>query len=92
MALGAEILMITVNDTQQDELPLLTEAEECGAGVLIKKPMGSGHGSPEGFAKLASLVAPAALIVGTANPQHLRDNARLLLDSAASSSLSPAAD
>lgn len=77
LELGAEVLMITLNAQQQDEYPLLAEARSRGAGVVIKKPLASGHGNPAALTELAQ-EAVSALVVGTLSPAHLRANANLL--------------
>ena len=40
---GADCLMITLNPEQSDEKPLIDEAKNNGAGLLVKKALGSGH-------------------------------------------------
>lgn len=78
LALGAEALMITLNSVQQDEAPLLAEAHAQGAGILIKKPLASGHSAPESLTLTANLPQVASLVVGTLNQAHLRANVDLL--------------
>ena len=80
LELGAEVLMITLNEEERRELPLLKEAEACGAGVLIKKPISSGYGAPSVLPITAQL-SISSLVVGSLSRAHLRENARLLQDS-----------
>lgn len=80
LELGAEVLMITLNDEEREELPLLEEAKACGAGVLIKKPISSGYGKPSVLPVTAQL-SISSLIVGSLSSAHLRENARLLQNS-----------
>jgi len=81
LELGAEALMITLNQDEQKELPLVQEAKVCGAGVLIKKPISSGYGKPSVLPVTARHPGVSSLVVGTLNAAHLRENARLLQDS-----------
>jgi len=80
LELGAEVLMITLNEEQRQELPLLEEAKACGAGVLIKKPIASGYGNPTVLPATAQL-SVSSLVVGSLSRAHLRENAELLKDS-----------
>lgn len=78
-----DVVMVTYNlcDTSQEQV--LSAAETHGCGVLVKKGFASGHLStlgvqdPVGASVDHVLSAPgvSSLIVGTINPDHLRDNA-----------------
>ena len=81
LELGAEVLMITLNQSERGELPLLQEAHDCGAGILVKKPIASGHGDPSVLPLTAQNQAVSSVVVGSLNPAHLRENVRLLQDS-----------
>ena len=78
LQLGAEVLMITLNEREREELPLVQEAQDCGAGVFIKKPMSSGHGNPSVLPITAANLGVSSIVVGSLNPAHLRENALLL--------------
>ena len=74
---GADCLMITLNPETQDEKPLIAEAERYGAGLLVKKALGSGHlttSIPEIFKDLFAHPNITSAIIGTINPVHLRNN------------------
>ena len=74
---GADCLMITLNPETQDEKPLIAEAQQYGAGLLVKKALGSGHlttSIPEIFRDLFALPNITSAIIGTINPVHLRNN------------------
>ena len=78
---GADCLMITLNPQQQDERPLIADAEQFGAGLLIKKALGSGHfisSMSEIFHALFVHSQITSAIIGTINPVHLQDNCRAL--------------
>ncbi len=74
----AQVLMLTLNATQQDELPLIAEAAAAGAGVLIKKPLASGHLDPISLQQTAVIDGVSSLVIGTLNIEHLRQNAELV--------------
>jgi len=75
---GAKVLMVTYNTDETEQLPLLNEAVNHGAGVLIKKPLASGYASPSALLDIAALAGVSAAVTGTCNPEHLRANATLL--------------
>jgi aryl-alcohol dehydrogenase-like predicted oxidoreductase len=73
--------MITLNPEQQDERPLIADAEQFGAGILIKKALGSGHlitSMSDIFHALFVHSQITSAIIGTINPVHLQDNCRAL--------------
>ena len=78
LAQGAQVLMITLNSQQRDELPLLGEARTAGCGVLIKKALARGYGATSELANTASLAGVSSIIIGTLNPSHLATNAALV--------------
>lgn len=77
----SDCAMVTYNLNEQAEKPVLDFALSHNKGILIKKALASGHlcldGSDpvrEGLSLVLSHPAVASAIVGTINPQHLRDN------------------
>lgn len=74
-----DVVMATCHPGYEDELPVLQRAAELNKGVLIKKGLQSGHVGNVGQALRFIFSQPAvgSLIVGTINPQHLRENAAL---------------
>jgi aryl-alcohol dehydrogenase-like predicted oxidoreductase len=79
----ADVVMATLNPAYRDELPVIAAAHASNKGVLIKKGLQSGHiAGPEGVTEAMRLIFSQAgvggLIVGTVNPQHLRDNVATL--------------
>jgi len=81
LAEGADVLMITLNPSAQDEVPLIAEAEAAGAGILVKKALGSGYLTEDVSTVLAHLFAHRGVtsaIIGTTNPTHLRHNCEAL--------------
>ena len=79
LALGLDIVMLTINPEYPDEIPAAAQAAQLQRGVLVKKAMGSGHLSPEkSLPWVAGTPGVSAIIAGTLNPDHLRANARTL--------------
>ncbi|WP_150299585.1 aldo/keto reductase [Pseudomonas profundi] len=83
--------MVTFNANEQSERPVLDYAQKHGKGILIKKALASGHlclaGDDPVTAGLRLIFehpAVAAAIIGTINPEHLKQNvaaAATVLDS-----------
>jgi aryl-alcohol dehydrogenase-like predicted oxidoreductase len=78
-----DIVMATCNPTYTDELPVLQAAVARHKGVLIKKGLQSGHipgaqGVEEAMRCVFSQPGVSGMIVGTINPDHLRDNVRIM--------------
>ena len=73
--------MVTYNANEQGERPVLDYAHSHDKGILIKKALASGHLCLAGDDPVAAglrLVfehpAVAAAIIGTINPEHLKQN------------------
>ncbi len=77
-----DLVMVACNPDYRDELPLLAVAAELDKGVLIKKGLQSGHmqSVEEAMRFVFSQPGVSSMIVGTINPRHLADNAKLLAD------------
>lgn len=75
----ADVMMLTLNPQQQDDLPVIEAAAQRGVGILIKKALGSGHLCAQ--YSVEELIAwlfrhPVdCWVCGTLNPEHLRRNA-----------------
>ena len=77
-----DLLMLTYNLLQREELPVIRAAHAAGKGVLIKKGLCSGHLDPTAptdavRAALQLILAEpgvSSVVVGTLNPAHLRAN------------------
>ncbi|MFQ3577754.1 MAG: hypothetical protein SNJ52_01930, partial [Verrucomicrobiia bacterium] len=72
-----------------EEEVVLQAAAQNGCGVLIKKAFGSGHfgvttpgGDPVGESLRAAMSysAVSSVVVGTINPDHLRQNAKAAVE------------
>ena len=74
-----DVVMATYNLACPDELPVLQRAAELNKGVVIKKGLQSGHAQSPAEALRYVFAQPgvSSVIVGTINPAHLRENARI---------------
>jgi aryl-alcohol dehydrogenase-like predicted oxidoreductase len=81
----SDLVMLTYNLQQQQELPVIQFAQQHQVGVLVKKAFASGHFSKEkkdkisdpAFASLDFIFqqpAISSVIIGTINAQHLQQN------------------
>jgi len=78
----ADWAMVTYNLNQHDEKPVLDYAAENAKGILIKKALASGHICLEdgqdpvsaSFDFIFSRPGATSAIVGTINPEHLKQN------------------
>lgn len=73
-----DVLMLTLNQHDRAMAGLVARAHAQGVGVLIKKPLASGHVDPaESLRGVLSTPGVTAAVVGTANPAHLSDLANI---------------
>ena len=78
-----DLVMVTYNPRQREELPVIRAAHIAGKGILIKKGLLSGHldqiaETDPVLAALRLIYAEpgvSSVVVGTLNPVHLRANA-----------------
>ena len=76
-----DVLMVSFNREDQDMRPTIRAAHRAGKGVLVKKPLGSGHLVTDGAALDQAMAAVfsepgvGAAIVGTLDPDHLAADA-----------------
>lgn len=81
------VVMLTYNLDHRDELPAIHAAQAKGVGVLIKKGLQSGRAAgsvDEAMDLILREPGVSSLVIGTINPEHLRDNvasAKRALDS-----------
>lgn len=82
----SDVVMLSLNIQQQQELPILEAAVEQQSGVLVKKALASGHLSTssyqaslqDNFSFLKNQTAVSSIIVGTINPEHLLQNIKAI--------------
>ena len=80
----ADVAMVTYTPGYTDELAVIQQARKKHKGILIKKALASGHlqqlpGDDPVAASLKFILAEpgvTSVIVGTINPEHLRENVR----------------
>lgn len=72
-----DLLMVTYNPGQREELPVIEAAARLGKGILVKKALASGHAvRPEqALAEAAALPGVSGIVVGTLSVDNLRRNA-----------------
>lgn len=79
----ADVMMVTWNLAHQEELPVIDLCQQLGRGVLVKKALASGHAAlsadedpvEKSFRMLFAHPGVSSAVVGTINPDHLRQNA-----------------
>lgn len=71
-----DVVMLAYNRADRSQRPVIDAAMRAGKGVLIKKPLDSGHDGDPGAALAAIAAEPGidSAIVGTVNRDHLRAN------------------
>ena len=71
-----DVVMLTLNRADRSQLPVVQAAEERGVGVLVKKPLASGHDVEPGRALADALAVPGvtSVVVGTVNVEHWTQN------------------
>ena len=80
-ALPASDVLMCDARTQE---PLIAEAADNGAGMLVKKPLAGGfHPAPDALVQTAALAGVSCMVVGTIEPEHLAANAAALTEDAA---------
>ncbi len=76
--MGADVLMATLNIETTAETEIIKAAGRAKCGVLIKKVLASGHGSLASLRYVGRQDGVCSMVVGTINPDHLRENARMI--------------
>jgi aryl-alcohol dehydrogenase-like predicted oxidoreductase len=74
----ADCAMVTYNLDWTAERAVIERAAVLGKGILIKKPLASGHvggdAVRDSFRHIMSCPGVGSIVVGTINPDHLRSN------------------
>lgn len=76
--LGCDVVMATLNLTEQGEAELISDAGRRGCGVLVKKALASGHAGADSLRFAVSQPGVSSVVVGTIDPAHLEQNARVV--------------
>lgn len=75
----ADVLMCAANVPNRSQGDLIECAAREGVGVMVKKPLASGHcPNPRSLADLAARRGVSCIVVGTINADHLAANALAL--------------
>jgi len=82
---NCDVVMATLNLSDDHDLPVIARAHELNKGVVIKKGLQSGHadksagghGIEKAFEHVFSHAGVSSMIVGTINPKHLRQNVEI---------------
>ena len=83
----ADVLMCTANATCDSQASLIARAGEASVGVMVKKPLASGHhANPQALAKLGQMPGVSCIVVGTIDADHLAANVAALVDGSSSAS------
>ncbi|WP_368744841.1 aldo/keto reductase [Desertibaculum subflavum] len=72
-ATWADVLMVTWNDRERDQAPVIAEAARRGIGVLAKKPLASGRMPASALRLVVETPGVASAILGTTDAAHLAD-------------------
>ena len=83
---NTDVVMATLNLSDDHDLPVIKRAHELNKGVIIKKGLQSGHadksaggsGVDEAFKYVFGHAGVSSMIVGTINPKHLKDNVNVV--------------
>jgi hypothetical protein len=81
-----DVVMATRNPSEDQDRPVIDAALRLNKGVLVKKGLQSGHaaataggaGVEEAFKHVFAHRGVSSMIVGTINPDHLQNNARIV--------------
>jgi aryl-alcohol dehydrogenase-like predicted oxidoreductase len=71
-----EVVMLALDREDRSQLPVVETARECGVGVLVKKPLASGHEADPGRALVQAVQVPgvSGVVVGTVDLEHWKDD------------------
>lgn len=83
---NTDVVMATLNLTDDHDVPVIARAHELNKGVVIKKGLQSGHadrsaggsGVEKAFEYIFDHPGVSSVIVGTINPQHLKQNVEIV--------------
>lgn len=83
---NTDVVMATCNPVDTHDIPVIELANELNKGVLVKKGLLSGHadksaggsGIESAFRYVFGHAGVSSMITGTINPQHLKDNVRIV--------------
>ncbi|MEE9132552.1 MAG: aldo/keto reductase [Gemmatimonadota bacterium] len=73
-----DVVMVALSRNDRSQIPVVQAAARAGVGILVKKPLASGHDPDAGpaLAELAKEEGVSSVIVGTISADHLSANCR----------------
>lgn len=73
-----DVVMVAANRDDRSQLPVVEAARRAGVGVLVKKPLASGHDADPGraLADLVRIPGVTSAVVGTVDVGHWEENCR----------------
>ncbi|MDH5368489.1 MAG: aldo/keto reductase [Gammaproteobacteria bacterium] len=83
---NTDVVMATLNLSDDHDLPVIARAHELNKGVVVKKGLQSGHadksagggGVEKAFKYIFDHAGVSSVIVGTINPKHLKQNIEMV--------------
>ena len=86
-----DVVMVALNRDDRSQLPVIEAARESGVGVLVKKPLDSGHDADPGRALADALAVSGvtSVVVGTVDTGHWADDCAAVERALAASACSP---
>ena len=83
---NTDVIMATLNLSDDHDVPVIARAHELNKGVVIKKGLQSGHadksaggcGVEKAFEYIFDHQGVTSVIVGTINPEHLKQNVEIV--------------
>ena len=77
-----DVVMVTLNPSNKDDMPVIKNAELKNKGVLVKKALNSGRLSEYSIEKNLNFVLSTSgvtsIVVGTINQKHLATNVAII--------------
>ena len=77
-----DVVMVTLNPSNKDDMPVVKNAELKNKGVLVKKALNSGRLSEYSLEKNLNFVLSTSgvtsIVVGTINQEHLATNVAII--------------
>ena len=77
-----DVVMVTLNPSNKEDMPVIKKAESKNKGVLVKKALNSGRLSEYSIEKNLNFVLSTSgvtsIVVGTINQEHLATNVAII--------------
>ena len=77
-----DVVMVTLNPSNREDMPVIKNAESKNKGVLVKKALNSGRLNEYSLKKnlnfVLSISGVTSIVVGTINQEHLATNVAII--------------